>query len=383
MRLKVRPSSLSGAIVVPPSKSHTIRALLFGALGEGKTIIHHYLPSPDTVAMVRALRQLGIRVDVSADKIEIEGGTFRPPEEAIEAGYSGQVLRFITAQMARFTSDLRFKGDLRRPMGPLLSALEQLRKGEGIAPGVARLDGADSQPVSALLMSAVFLEGTTELHVANPGEKPWIDLTLHWLKKFGAQVTHMNYTHYTITGPLSYRGFEMTIPGDLSSAAFPFVAARITQSCVDVQNIDLNDCQGDKVVFSLIDQLGTTIDVNPCIDALPILAVAACFAEKPTTLTNAAIARTKESDRLAAITAELRKMGAVIEEKADELYVTPAPLIGAKVEAHNDHRIAMALAVAGLAASGETVIEGGEWIKKSYPTFIQDFQALGADIHGE
>lgn len=421
--LKIVPSQLKGRLVLPPSKSHTLRAILFGSMGEGTTRIHSYLKSPDTEAMVRAMTLFGVAIQVQETCIEIAGvdGQLKACKNVIDAGNSGQVLRFVGSLAALLPSFTVITGDhsicYSRPVQPLLGALSQLKafatssRLDGMAPiivqgplqpGFAELDGQDSQPVSGLLIAASFLNGTTKLHVKNPGEKPWIDLTLSWLHGLGGDITHHNYEHYTIRGPLKYKGFEKTIPGDFSSAAFALVAALITKSTLTIENIDMEEIQGDKKIITILAEMGACfeinaqkktltvgistalcgikIDVNDCIDALPILAVLGCFVSGKTEITNASIARKKECDRIKAISQELRKMGASIEEKEDGLIITPAPLKGAQVFSHADHRIAMALSVAAFGSSGVTFIDGVECIAKSYPSFVSDFQNIGGAI---
>ncbi len=421
--LQITPSILSGAIDIPPSKSHTLRAIVFGSLGIGTTVIHGYLHSPDTWSMIEAMRALGVSIEVSDTSITITGleGELRPCENVIDAGNSGQVLRFVGSLAALLPTYTMITGDPsvrhNRPVLPMLLALAQLGAFatsaclNGTAPiivrgpmqaGYAKLSGEDSQPVSALLIAASFLKGTTHLEVTEPGEKPWIDLTLSWIKKLGGNVAHHHYESYTITGPLSYPGFTFTVPADFSSAAFPLVAALITRSTLTLNHMDFDDMQGDKNLIDVLQKMGAqivynssqktlavnstsqlqgmTIDANEMIDAVPILAVLGCFARGKTILTNASIARRKESDRLAAITSELRKMGAQIEEKEDGLIITPTALQGASLRSHSDHRIAMALAVAGLGARGSCQIAGVECIGKSYPDFASSFQKIGAQM---
>ncbi len=188
--------------------------------------------------------------------------------------------------------------------------------------------------------------------------------------------------------------------GDFSSASYPIAAAIVTGSELTLHNLDMSDVQGDKKLIDLLVQMGANIliekntliikkatslhgrkiDINNFIDMITILPVIASFAEGKTEICNGAIARTKESDRISAITAELRKMGAIIEEKEDGMIITPSVLSGAKLESHADHRMALALSVAALAAEGESEIDGVSCIDKTYPTFQRDFQALGASI---
>ncbi len=419
--LIVSPGPLAGEIALPPSKSHTMRAILFGAMGSGATRISAYLESPDTHAMVAAMRLFGAEIKVDPNSMEIVGvgGKLRPCEDIIQSGNSGQVLRFCGALAALSPAYTVITGDHsvrhNRPVVPLLSALQQLgafatsSRLDGYAPiiirgpiepGFAELNGEDSQPVSALLIATSFLNGASRLSVKNPGERPWIDLTLSWLARLGGTVTHRNYEEYTIEGGLAYPGFEVAIPGDFSSAAFPLSAALITGSAITVRGVDMGDVQGDKKIIDHLIQMGAKIEsnkahrsltvkagpplkgakinVNEIIDALPILATLACFAQSETELTGASIARTKECDRIHAIAIELRKMGAQIEEREDGLLIAPSPLQGALLTSHADHRIAMALSVAALGAKGASRIDGIECIGKSYPTFIQDMRRLNA-----
>ena len=418
---QISPSRLQGRILIPPSKSHTLRAILFALFGKGKSIIHNYLHSPDTDAMIKATMQLGARLQVFPDRLEIIGcsGELKTPEDVIQAGNSGQVLRFIGAISSLLPTYTIITGDFsirhQRQIEPLLDGLRQLgafavsSKMDGYAPiivqgklkpGQAAILGDDSQPVSALLMAASFLEGKSEIQVQNPGERPWIDLTLSWLEELGAKIENQNYGHYTVHGSLNYEGFERSIPGDFSSSAYPIVAAVITNSELTLENIDMFDVQGDKKLIDILVQMGAKIehdtdkktltvkkggrlkgmkiDINDCIDMITILPVLACFAEGRSEIVNGSIARKKESDRIHAISKELKKMGAKIEEREDGMVIEPSFLTGALLESYNDHRMTLALAVAAMGAKGDSHIEGVSCISKTYPTFKRDFQALGA-----
>ncbi|MDR2540110.1 MAG: 3-phosphoshikimate 1-carboxyvinyltransferase [Chlamydiales bacterium] len=419
----ISPSLLQGSIAIPSSKSQTLRAIFFALMGKGRSRIHNYLPSPDTCAMIKAVESLGVNIQKTDTTLWIEGTNrkLKSPKNVINAENSGLVLRFIGALVSLLPTYTVITGDRSirclRPIQPLLSALQYLQvdarsvyvngfapisvKGP-LMPGSAKLCGRDSQPVSALLMTTCFLEGQSHLQVTNPGEKPWIDLTLHWLKKLGAKIKHRNHEEYWISGKTQYEGFAYTVPGDWSSAAFPIAAALVTASEVILENLDLADHQGDKQIIHCLLSMGAhieidssdkkviikktkslkgiSIDVNHFVDAIAILAVIGCFAEGKTHLYNAQIARHKESDRIAAITQELKKMGANIEEQEDGLVVYPSSLKAARLYSHRDHRIAMALSVAALAAEGTSLIDGVECIAKTYPNFIRDFKHLGAKI---
>jgi 3-phosphoshikimate 1-carboxyvinyltransferase len=252
-------------------------------------------------------------------------------------------------------------------------------------------------------MLAAFLPGVTSIEVKNPGEQPWIDLTLYWLDKMGVSCTNSNYTRYTVQGRAAseFAPFDYTVPGDWSSAAFPIAAALTTNSSIRLENMDIRDPQGDKAVLEMFRSMGaeilvneqdktvlvkkhsglrgTTVNVNAAIDAVPVLAAVACFARSSTVITGARIARYKESDRLAAISAELGKMGANIEEFEDGLLIHPSALHGALVDSHHDHRIAMSLAVAGFASGGTTITDAA-CVAKSFPGFAEAMRGIGAVI---
>ncbi len=413
---RIHPHPVSGTIHIPSSKSHTMRALVFGLMGHGKTTIHYPLNSPDVTAMLQAIQGFGAKVIQFPSYIEIVGvgGKLTPATSLIDCGNSGLVLRLMGAISTLCSERIILTGDhsiqTNRPISPLLDALTQLKAyaisthANGRAPieiqgplfpGTISMNGEDSQPVSALLIATAFLPGPTEIFVHNPGEKPWIDLTLNWMHRLGIRVEHHNHSHYVVHGNATYNGFEYLIPGDFSSAAFPIAAALITQSELTLENIDRTDCQGDQKLIDVLISMGAKIetdpktrtlrvkrggklkgaclDINDFIDALPILAVIGCFCEGKTEIVNAAIAREKESDRIHAICTELKKMGAHIEEKPDGMIVHHSPLYGAVLNSHQDHRIALSLAVAALGAQGETLIEGTDCTAKTYPTFASDF----------
>lgn len=420
---KVKKSRLAGEITIPPSKSHTLRAILFASFANGQSKIYNFLPSPDTNAMVNACTLLGatIRINDLRQEIIIIGnsGKLTRPRELINAGNSGQVLRFIAAVSALTNDYVSITGDnslkTNRPIQPLIDGLTGLgvfaKSTNGFAPvivkgplqgGITTLDGEDSQPVSGLLIASAFARNKTYINVLNPGEKPWVDLTLAWFTRLGINFERQGYTHYVMHGNSTIEGFEYMVPGDFSSCAFPLVAALITNSEITLCNLDLNDCQGDKALIYVLQTMGANIcinsqqkkvhvkksnyfagkeiNVNNFIDALPILTVIACFAKTETIITGAAIARKKESNRCAVIANELKKMGAQVIEHEDGLIITPSQLKGAKVISHRDHRIAMALMVAGLASEGETIVDDPKCIEKSYPNFVKNLQGIGASI---
>lgn len=421
MRYRVGKSVISGLITAPPSKSHTLRALLFALMGEGKSVIRGYLKSPDTRAMIEAISLFGAKVEVFDDRIEVEGvgGKLERPQNIIDAGNSGLVFRFIAGIGSLLDSYVIITGDesirTRRPITPLLEALgaqgvfATAAALNGHAPviikgplraGKIEIDGQDSQPVSAMLIATSFLEGSSEIVVTNPGERPWIDLTLKWLSDLGMEVINTDYIHYKVKGGGRIKGFDVQIPGDFSSAAYPIVASLITGGKLKILGLDLEDKQADKHLLTILQQMGAKIsclsdgievcgssklsgikiDVNDCIDQIPLLAALGCFATSPLTITGGKIARFKESDRIAVIIDELKKMGAAIDEKEDGMIVYPSKLKGAELTSHKDHRIALSLITAAFAGEGESFIDGVECIDKTYASFVSDMLHLQGNI---
>jgi 3-phosphoshikimate 1-carboxyvinyltransferase len=219
--LFIGPSRLSGEILIPSSKSHTLRAILFASLAKGVSTIEEALPSPDTESMIHAIELLGAKVIREGKTLNISGvsGSFKKADDVIQCGNSGQVLRFVGAVAALNPSYTILTGDAsirhNRPIGPLLDGLQQLgatalsSRQDGYAPmivkgpftkNVATINGEDSQPVSGLLMAAAFAPFPIDLHVVNPGEKPWVALTLDWFSRLGIAYTASNFAHYRMEG---------------------------------------------------------------------------------------------------------------------------------------------------------------------------------------
>lgn len=418
----VFPSVLAGSLDIPASKSHSMRAIILASLADGISHIHDPLNSPDVQAAILACRQFGAKISETESLLIIEGtgGKFYSPKEPIDAQNSGQILRFIGALAALGESQTIITGDEsiqeRRTVAPLIEALRQLGarahylKQHDKAPivvqgkiqaGKIKMNGQDSQPVSGLLMLSAFLEGVTEIEVLNPGEKPWIDLTLYWLDKLNVVYEREGYSYYKVYGKKKIAPFNYKVGGDFSSACFGGAIAMLNRSTITLNNLDMQDPQGDKKVFDLFAKMGASVEVNKTnnaiiiqgraikgmeinvndiIDAIAILAVVGCFASEKVHLTNAKIARYKESDRITAICQELKKMGAKIHEEAEGIVVYPSKLHGATLQSHFDHRIAMSLVIAALHAQGKSQICHIDCINKSYPNFMHSMRSLGAQI---
>ncbi|MDI6888657.1 MAG: 3-phosphoshikimate 1-carboxyvinyltransferase [Methanocellales archaeon] len=423
MKVRVRPSVVRGDIYAPPSKSYTHRAITIAALGK-KAEISYPLLSKDTMATVRACEAFGATIHAPEEKegvLKIAGvdGHPKTPEDVIDAANSGTTLRFMTAVGSLMDGAVVLTGDdslRKRPNGPLLKAINDLgavafsTKDDGTAPivvrgkirgGVTTVSGEiSSQFISALLLACPFASENTIIRV--DGElksKPYVEMTLDVLESASAKVV-TDLTKFEIPHKQAFNLGSYVIPGDFSSASYSLAAGAITNSKVVVRNL-FPSKQGDVAIVSILQQMGANvmwnqdkgmvtvdgaelkgirIDVGAHPDLVPTLAVLGACAEGVTQITNAAHLRYKETDRLRAMSTELRKMGAKIKELPDGLVIEGSRLHGAKLHGYNDHRIVMALTIAGLAAKGETIVDDAESVEVSYPDFFDDLFSMGANI---
>ncbi len=423
MNLLVGPSpNLKGTVKIPPNKSHSFRALIMAALAEGTSKIIAPAVSNDWMRGIEALEMFGAEVNPKAESVwEIvgTGGELKTPDDVIDCGNSGIILRFFMALAACCEGYSILTGDhsIRhiRLAQPLIDALNSLgawavsTKGDGHAPvlvrgrlkgGRAEIDGMDSQPVSALLIASTLAEAPTELIVHHPGEKPWVGVTLDWLNRCGIECSNENFQHYRIRGRSKWGAFEVRIPLDWSAALYAIVAAVCARrSEVHIPGMDFNDSQGDKAVVDILRDMGANIEVtgeeviarssklrgreidcNDFIDQFMLLAVVGALAEGQTVLTNAEIARHKECDRISEMYNALKAMGADVEERRDGLVIRKSELHGANLDSKSDHRMVMTLAVAALTARGQTQISDVECIKKTFPAFVAQMQGIGCDM---
>ncbi len=420
MKWTVEKSELSGNISIPASKSHTIRALLIATLAKGTSKIIRPLTSGDGESALIAAKAFGAKITQNSDELTIEGIDGKPtPEPTIFMGNSGTGTRLFCTAGTLGDTAVTFDGDssLRsRPMGPLLDAIKDLggswscENDKGYLPftvegplsgGNITVDGTTSQYLSSLLLTTPLLNGETKISVPHLNEKPYVEMTLWWLDKMGINYSaDMEKGEFSVDGSQSYAPINEEIAGDFSSATFSAVAAAITGGPITVANIDFTDPQGDKGVFDVVQNMGVKmvtnedgtvtltadkikgieIDLNAMPDSLPALAVLGTVAEGETRLVNVAQARIKETDRIDVMCKELSKMGADIEERPDGLVIRQSKLSGAEVQGHDDHRIVMALSLAGMIADGVTTIDTVESADVTYPSFAEDFIALGAKI---
>ncbi len=422
MKLIVRKSRLKGTVVIPGSKSHTIRAVAIASLAAGQSLIRNPLDSSDTQAAVACYRALGAKIDTSDPKLwKVTGtdGEITAPPEVIDVGNSGTTLRIAmgSAALAQAGQTTTFTGDEQiqtRPVGPLMNALTGLGakcvslKNNGKAPleitgrlqgGKTSIAASTSQYLSSLLLCAPLAANDTEIDVTLLNEPGYVQMTLDWLDKQSIEYENQNFRKFNIKGNQSYKSFDSVIPADFSSATFFLCAAAILADEVTLLGLDFSDSQPDKAVVEYLKAMGADIsigadsitikaaplkgleiDMNATPDALPAMAVTAAFAEGTTRLVNVLQARSKETDRIKCMAEELKKIGVDIEELPDGLIIRRSRPRPAKLHGWADHRIVMALSLAGLAIEGQTTIDTAEAISVTFPNYVELMKTIGANM---
>jgi len=404
-------------ITAPPSKAHTLRALAIAGLADGQTIINNPLLADDQQNMIDCLRQLGIGVEIKNRQIIVNGGggKFSPVGGELNVGESGVGMNFLSAAANLSDKPVVITGSKRlmeRPIDEVINGMRQLGckidyldkegfppikiHGGGIRGGYAAIKGSKtSQYFSAITISSPYAQTGVILKCTDEmTEKPYFDISLQMMSEFGISAVNKNYKEIIIPGKKKYSAREMTIEGDYSSASFFFLAAAICKSKVAVRGLRGDTKQGDKEFVNLLEKMGCCVSEtkdNICVqgkqlaaieldmsnipDLVPPIAVAAAFAEGVSRLTNIGHLRHKECDRLAVMAAELNKMGIRAFCDNDSLTVegSSAGAKGAVIDPHNDHRIAMSFAVAGLAA-GNQQIDNEKCVGKSFPDFWERFE---------
>ena len=417
---------VSATVTVPGSKSITNRALVLAALTDRDIPcrLTGALRSEDTEVMIAAIQQLGI--SVQPDWNERNPSVLFPttPTRGIPArsadlfvANSGTTMRFLTALVATGEGRYRLDGIPRmreRPIRDLLDALNQLRgvkafseSGNGCPPVVVETKGiqgghvkiragVSSQFLSGLLMAAPNAEEAVTIEVEGPVvSEPYIEMTLAMMRSWSHRVERIGTSTYRVLTTDNHPGpQEYAIEPDASAASYFWAAAAITGGRVTVSGLNRASLQGDVRFVDVLAQMGcrveecdagitvhggtlrgVDVDMNDISDTVMTLGAVACFAEGPTTIRNVAHIRHKETDRIAALATELRKLGAEVDERDDGLTIHPRPLTGCAVDTYNDHRMAMSLALVGLKVPG-VVIRNPGCVAKTYPGFWQDLELL-------
>lgn len=432
-QLEVVPLSRrpEATVRVPGSKSITNRALVLAAMTAlDETTLIGALRSEDTELMVAALQKLGFAVcpewdtessDICVGPLPFRGTDFPPYPAELFVGNSGTTMRFLMALVTAGKGRFRLDGTQRmreRPVAELLDALVEIgveahsELGNGCAPVILHCNRGwkgdrvrvqsdrSSQFASALLMVAPLLCHEDWFTIEMPGtvvSRPYVDMTVRMVQDWGMPMFPEGTgfkTHHAGAHGYSPGRSEYFIEPDASAASYFLAAAAITGGSVSVPGLPPRSLQGDVRFVDALAQMGCRVqrgsdgvavhggplhgidvDMNDISDTVMTLAAVACFAQGPTTIRNVAHIRHKETDRLAALATELRRIGAGVDEFADGLTITPAPLHGAVIETYNDHRMAMSMALVGLKVPG-IVIDNPACVAKTYPGFFQDLDRL-------
>ncbi|MCS7125211.1 MAG: 3-phosphoshikimate 1-carboxyvinyltransferase [Candidatus Bathyarchaeota archaeon] len=422
MNVIIKPvEALNGEVEAPPSKSYTHRMLVAALLSSGKTVIEKPSISDDTLATLEAIKSFGACVEQKGDSWEVDGQPhLKTPEKSVNCRESGTTLRFMIPVAALAPGKTKFilgSSLSNRPIKPLLQSLRMLGVktrhnrsfvvvyGGGINGGKTTVRGdISSQFISGLLFAGPRAKKDTEIDITQPiGSKGYIEMTAEVLRRHSVEVKiSEDYSHIKIPSGQSYKPFRHKVPGDFSSAAYLLAAAAITSSKIRVYNLDCASKQGDRTILEILRQAGINVyfgenfvevqgaisspikvDADDIPDLVPPCAAIACYAAGKSEIRNAERLRYKESDRLEALYSEFRKMGADISVEGGKLTIRgPCKLHGAVIDPHNDHRIAMACAVAALGAKGDSTIMNAECVSKSYPKFFKDLSLLGANVIG-
>lgn len=424
VRVYVGPSTLSGVVQAPPSKSYTHRAFAAALLAEGESIVEGPLLSKDTLATMRACKMLGAGVKETGASAVVSGGELRLPDDVIDAENSGTTLRFFTAISSLAPSGyVILTGDeslRKRPMYPLLEALKQAgvgcwsARGDGCAPVIVRSGGfrggrvrikgeVSSQFISALLLASVKAKEKSSIWVeGRVVSRPYIDATIEVLKKYGFSLRRRGYSFFEVEPEQTGSPTRFQVPGDFGSASFILAGAHLTGGRVMVKNLNLELPQADRKILDILKRIGSKVEVGrdtvtvygaggggggefiltDSPDLVPVVAVLAAKSEEETVIRGVEHAKLKESDRLSATACELAKLGVRVQVTQEGLRIKGMKKLegGIELDSHSDHRLFMALAILAASTEKGCVIEGAEWAAISYPQFLSHLKMLGVEI---
>lgn len=416
MILTSEKASLSGTVVIPGSKSHTIRALAIATLAHGRSDIAGPLDSADTRACVQTCRALGAEID-TGDVWTVKGveGKVRSANDVIDVANSGTTLYVALGMAALADGGNVFTGDdqtRQRSAQPLLDALCDLgaraesTRGNGCAPilihgplrgGHASIACPTSQYLTSLLLASPLALDDVHITVTELNEAPYVEMTLDWLNMQEITYSHEHMREFTIKGGQEYDAMSEHIRADFSSATFFLCGAAITGGDLTLRGLDMNDSQGDKAVVHMLEKMGASIEIHPNAvrirggalkgvdidlnatpDALPAMAITGCFAEGVTRLLNVPQARIKETDRISVMHEVITALGGCAEELPDGLIVHGTGLKGGRAGGFGDHRVVMACGVAGFNAETAVTVDTAQAMRITFPTFVDLMNQCGA-----
>lgn len=423
--VKINPGNLWGEIKIPPSKSLSHRAIICAGLSDGIADIDNIIFSDDIKATLEGMRSFGIKVErIETDSksntstVTINGAKeLQLLNNSIECKESGSTLRFLIPFAGLLQEKVTFTGKgklVERPLDTYYRIFDEQNieysndngklplEVKGILkPGTFKVEGnISSQFITGLMFVLPLLKGDSKIVITTELEsKGYVDLTLDILKKFNIKIENNNYKEFYIKGNQKYISRNYRVEGDFSQVAF-WIVAGVLGSSIKCKDLRSDSLQGDREIVEIVQRMGgdlevnedyitvnksktkgTVIDASQCPDIVPVLAVLGALSNGTTKIINAERLRIKESDRLRAICTELNKIGANVKELEDGLIIEgKEKLRGGTVDSWNDHRIAMALAVASIKCTEPLIITGSDSVRKSYPDFWKDFISLGGNI---
>lgn len=415
MERYVDPSAIKGKIKAPASKSMTQRAIAAALLADGQSIIHNPSYCDDSLAAMSIAVGLGARVEPEANELKINGSV-ELKEPKLNCGESGLAIRMFSPIAALYPTEITMVGAnslKKRPMIMIEEALKQLgvkcSSTGGFLPltihgpikgGFCEIDGSiSSQLLTGLLMALPLASKDSEIKVNNLKSKPYIDMTIRLLNSFGIKIHNTDYKQFMIPGNQKYIPGSYTVEGDWSGGAFLLVAGAINGN-LSIVGLNKESLQSDRAIISALEKAGAHIKINEnqidiskselkafdfdatdCPDLFPPLVALASFCTGLSTIKGVSRLIHKESNRGETLKEEFNKMNIKIEIKDDLMLITGGKPQGAHVESHEDHRIAMAVAVTALGAAGKVYIRDSQCVVKSYPGFFDDLRTLGAVVH--
>jgi len=415
MERHVEPSVIKGKLRAPASKSMTQRAIAAALLADGQSIIHNPSYCDDSLAAMSIAVGLGARVEPQADELTISGsGILKEPK--LNCGESGLAIRMFSPIAALYPAEITIVGAhslKKRPMFMIEHALNQLgvkcTSTDGFLPltvqgplvgGYCEIDGSiSSQLLTGLLLALPLAVKDSEIKVNNLKSKPYIDMTIEILRSFGITIYHTDYKLFKMHGNQKYNPHDYTIEGDWSGGAFLLVAGAINGQ-IGIRGLNSDSKQSDLQIIQALEKAGANIKISENLieiskselkafkfdatespDLFPPLVALASYCKGVSTIKGVSRLIYKESDRAATLKEEFGKMNIRIDINDDMMSVTGGQPQGAHVESHDDHRIAMAVAVASLGATGGVYIRDSQCVTKSYPGFFNDLRNLGAIVH--
>lgn len=415
MRVVVNHNQLEGTVTAPSSKSSMQRAVAAALMADGESVLWNPSFADDCISAINMAECLGAKVQKFNNRVVIEGG-FNPVCNELDCGESGLGVRMFSALASLADQEIFFNGKgtiLNRPMNMIVSTLEQLgvrvNTTEGRLPlsvsgplkgGLAYVDGSkSSQFLTGLLMALPSVLDDTSLIINNLNSKPYIDLTIDILNKFNIEVENLEYKKINIKGRQKFRPINYIVEEDWSGVAFLAVGGALGNG-ITVKGVSKESVQADKIILDILSRAGASIkwtkdsftvlgsglksfrtDITDCPDLAPPLVALAAFCDGTSVLTGTSRLIDKESDRASTLKMEFEKLGVEIKVDLNSIEIRGGDKTRSAVcNSHGDHRIAMALAIAGTQTEGTVEIIDAECINKSYPSFYEDIAGIGANI---